>query len=498
MFDAFMNVANTLNGWIWAPPMIGLCLLVGIIYTIVLKDFQITKLPEMIRQLGGDSRKASEKGLSAFQSFCMSVAARVGTGNILGVTSAIATGGPGAVFWMWILAIVGAGTSFAEHSITQLYKTRLGGNYRGGAAFYIRTGIGGAFGAFLGGLFAVLGYLSTGILGALQPGAAADALVTGFGIPRLVATIIILTLLFIVLCGGIKGIGAFCEKIVPPMSVLYILVALIIIVMNITRLPAVIVSIFTSAFGTDALFGGIVGSAISMGIKRGVYSSEAGQGTSTPHSATADTSHPAKQGLLQALSVYVDTILICSATAFMLLLSGQYNVYDAAGTAIYEGLPGMAAGVGYCQAAADTILPGFGRIFMALALLVFAFTTSITQYNLAESNAAALHPGFAENKVMSMILKLIYICVPCFMGCMLDLDAVWGLSDLGMGLNAWLTLLTLLFFIPTTIKIYKDYFQQKAEGKDPVFRPSRCGIKNAELWEEIADEYEGKVTATKN
>ncbi|MDO5142612.1 MAG: alanine:cation symporter family protein [Eubacteriales bacterium] len=391
---------------------------------------------------------------------------------------------------MWILAIVGAGTSFAEHSITQLYKTRLGGSYRGGAAFYIRTGIGGATGAFLGGLFAVLGYLSTGVLGALQPGAAADALVNGFGVPRIVATIVILAGLFVVLCGGIKGIGSFCEKIVPPMAVSYIVVALIIIVMNLGALPGVLATIVTSAFGKNAVFGGIVGSAISMGIKRGVYSSEAGQGTSTPHSATADTSHPAKQGLLQALSVYVDTILICTATAFMLLLSGQYNVYDAAGVAIYEALPGVEAGVGFGQAAADTIFPGFGRIFMASALLVFAFTTSITQYNLAESNAAALHRGFAENKWMSMALKLIYIFVPRYMGCMLDLDAVWSLSDLGMGLNAWLTLLTLLYFIPTTIKIYKDYFHQLAAGKDPVFRPSRCGIRNAELWEEIAGEYE--------
>ncbi|MBR0596435.1 alanine/glycine:cation symporter family protein [Sinanaerobacter chloroacetimidivorans] len=489
--DALVNVTGRLTGIIWSTPLIVLCLLVGLVYTVVLKGFQITKIKEMIGLLGGENKQETKEGLSSFQSFCLSVGTRVGTGNILGVISAIATGGPGAVFWMWILGILGAATSFAEHSIAQLYKRRIDGIYRGGTAFFIRYGIGGAFGAALSVAFAFLGYLSTGVLGALQPGACTDALHSGFDIPRPISAVIVAILVFAVLYGGIRQIGFISEKIVPIMSVLYLLIAIVIVIANITKLPGVLATIVTSAFGTNAVFGGIVGTAINMGVKRGVYSSEAGQGTSTPHSATADVSHPAKQGLVQALSVYVVTILICSASAFMILLPGTYNVEGTAGAMIYEGLPGIEAGITYAQAAADTVIPGFGKYFMATALFLFAFTTAIGQYNIAETNAANIYKGFAEKKSLQLLLKLIYM-VPCVIGGLLNISAVWGLSDIGMGLNAWVTLLTLLYFVPTTLIIFKDYYEQKAQGIDPVFRPSRYGIKNAELWEEIADEYEAK------
>ncbi len=490
--EKFEQIINMITGYIWSTPLIALCLIVGLLYTILLKGFQLTKIKEMVQLLGNDGSKNSNEGPSSFQSFCLSVGTRVGTGNILGVISAIAVGGPGAVFWMWMLGILGAATSFAEHSVAQLYKQKFGGFYRGGTAFFIRYGIGGSFGAALSVFFAFLGYLSTGVLGALQPGACADALNNGFNIPKPVCAVIVSVLVFVVLYGGIKQMGFISEKVVPVMSVLYLLMAVIVIVMNITKLPGVLAMIVTSAFGANSVYGGILGSAINMGVKRGVYSSEAGQGTSTPHSAPADVSHPAKQGLVQALSVYVVTILICSASAFMILLPGTYNVEDGMGGFIYQGLPGVSAGIAYAQAAANSVIPGFGRYFMASALFLFAFTTAIGQYNIAETNAANIYPKFASDKKLQLVLKLIYM-VPCMLGGLLNIGAVWGLSDIGMGLNAWITLLTLLYFIPVTKILFNDYYSQKKEGKDPIFRPSKYGIKNAELWEEIADEYEAKA-----
>lgn len=491
MLKAILEALGTLTGWIWNPAMIWFCLIVGIIYTVVLKGFQVRYIGDMVKLLFGSNAKKSMKGTSSFEAFALSIANRVGVGNVVGVVTAIAYGGPGAIFWMWIIAIFGAATTFAENSMAQVFKERLGGVYRGGGAYYIEKGLGARW---LAVIFAFLGFFQTGIFSGLQPQTMAEAMHNAFGIPRAVFGIFLVISIAVIIFGGLKRIANFASKVVPVMAVSYIIFAITLILLNITEVPSVFALIVSSAFGKNAVFGGMLGSAITMGIKRGIYSSEAGMGTSSQHGATADVSHPAKQGLVQAFSVYIDTLGVCTATAFMLLITGLYNVYDRAGNVIYEGMSGVEAGVAYTQGAVDTLIPGFGVAFIAIFVFFFAFTTVVAIFNIAETNLMHMYKGYANNKVAQKIFR-IWFLVPLFVGTIMNAQTAWNIADIGMGLQVWVTLITLMLFVPTVKKVWDDYVAQKAEGKDPIFRPSKCGIKNAELWEEIADEYEAQEKA---
>ena len=485
----FAQLVGTISGWIWCQPMIWLCIITGLVFTIALKGFQFRNNREMWRLL--IHTEPSENGTSSFQAFALAVAGRVGTGNIVGVVTAIAYGGPGAVFWMWIVALLGAATSFAENTLSQTYKEKINGTYRGGTAFYIKAGLG------LGGvavLFALCGFLSNGVLNiGVQSDAIASAMNHAFGIPTWLIGLFLVVALSAIIFGGLKRISDFTAKVVPVMSVVYILVALAMVIVNYRQIPSCLGMIFSSAFGTNAVFGGIVGSAISWGVKRGVYSSEAGMGTSGQHGATADVSHPAKQGLVQALSVYVDTLFVCTATALILLMTGMYNVYDGAGNVIYNGIAlDTEAGIAYAQDAVGCLLPGFGKIFMAIAMLFFAFTTLLAEYNISESCLLFLNGKFLENKVALTVFRC-WFMIPVFVGCIIPTETAWACADIGTGLMFWLCMITTLMLTPTVKKIWEDYVAQRKEGKDPIFRPSKCGVKNAELWEEIADKYEAKA-----
>jgi AGCS family alanine or glycine:cation symporter len=476
------ELVTAINGYVWSPALIALCLGAGLYFSIRSRFLQVRHMREMTRLMM--EGKSSDQGVSSFQALAMTLAGRVGTGNIAGVATAITFGGPGAVFWMWAVAFLGASSAFVESTLGQVYKEQINREYRGGPAFYIEKGLGIKWYA---GLFAVVTVLATGVLlPGVQANSIAEGLKTAVGIdPNVTAAALAIVLGFIIF-GGVKRIASFAEVVVPFMALAYILVAVVIILLNVSALPGVIKLIFSSAFGMDAAFGAIVGMAIQWGVKRGVYSNEAGQGTGPHASSAAEVSHPAKQGLVQGFSVYIDTLFVCSATAFMLLITGQYNVERADGSHIFMGVKGVASGPGYVQTALENVMPGFGAIFVAIALLFFAFTTIVAYYYIAETNIAYLNRT-APRPWMNFLLKLAIIAATVY-GTVKTADAAWALGDLGVGLMAWLNIAAILLMRNTAFKCLRDYEAQKAAGKDPEFDPVALGISNAHYWEKRAAE----------
>lgn len=485
------KITDFLNGIIWSDYMTYLCLVTGIIFTIALLGEQF-KIKEMWRLLF--HTKSTDDGISAFQAFSLAVGGRVGTGNIVGVATAIAYGGPGAMFWMWVLAFLGAATSFAECALSQLYKKKIDGTYRGGPAFYIRYGLQQPW---LAVVFAVCAYLGNAVLHpGLQADAISSAVYNAFGISKVITGVVIVILLALIIFGGVRSISELASKVVPVMACIYVAVSLVLLAVNVKAIPACFGLIFSSAFGTNAVFGGILGSAVAWGVKRGFYSSEAGMGTASHASACADVSHPAKQGLVQSFSVYVDTLFVCTATGLMMLITGMYNVEDGAGAYLYQGLEGVEVGVGYVQAALDTLLPHFGSAFIAIALFFFAFTTLLAAYNIGETNFLYLFGKGKNSKTALIVVRVLFLAVT-FLGSMVPASLAWAWADIGLGSSAWITMIGMLFLVPTAHKLYKDYWAQKKQGLDPVFRPGRLGIRHAELWEEIADRYDAESAAAK-
>ncbi|MBD8071515.1 alanine/glycine:cation symporter family protein [Bacillus sp. PS06] len=478
------KIIEQINGVIWGPGLIYLCLGVGLYFTIATRFLQIRHMKDIGKLMF--QKNSSSEGISSFQALTMALSGRVGTGNIAGVATAIAAGGPGAVFWMWLIAFLGAGSAFIEAALGQVYKTKQDGQFRGGPAYYIEKGLNIKWYAVL---FAVVTVIATG---ALLPGVQANSIATSidnaFGIPPWVTASIIVLFLAIIILGGVKRIARVAEFVVPFMAIGYILVAFIIIGLNISQLPEIISLIFSSAFGANAAFGGILGAAISWGVKRGIYSNEAGQGTAPHAAAAANVSHPAKQGIVQAFSVYIDTLFICSATAFMILITGMYNVAPDGQEPIVTNLADMKPGPGYTQEAIESTLPGFGAPFVAIALLFFAFTTIMAYYYMAETNLAYIN-GKVKRIWSEYLLKFVLLGM-VFYGSVKTADLAWGLGDIGVGSMAWLNIIAIVLLTKPALKILKDYEAQKKAGKDPVFDPIKAGITNAEFWEKEY-QYEG-------
>ncbi|WP_313175829.1 alanine/glycine:cation symporter family protein [Massilia sp.] len=476
------ELVSTINGIIWSPALIVLCLGVGLYFSLRSRFLQVRHVREMTRLMF--EGKSSEQGVSSFQALTMTLAGRVGTGNIAGVATAITFGGPGAVFWMWAVAFLGASSAFVESTLGQVYKEQIAREYRGGPAFYIEKGLGMKWYALT---FAFATILATGLLlPGVQANSIAEGLQTAIGIDRNVTAALLAIALGFIIFGGVKRIATFAEVIVPFMALGYIIVACVIIFLNIEQLPGVLKLIFSSAFGLDAGFGAIVGMAIQWGVKRGVYSNEAGQGTGPHASSAAEVSHPAKQGLVQGFSVYVDTLFVCSATAFMLLITGQYNVEGPNGVAMYTGVHGVAGGPGYVQVALEHVMPGFGAIFVAVALLFFAFTTIVAYYYIAETNIAYID-RHARHPWLKFALKVAIIAATVY-GTVKTADLAWALGDIGVGLMAWLNLVAIILLRNVAFKCLRDYEAQKKLGKDPQFDPLALGIVNAHYWEQrVAD-----------
>ncbi|MCP5233427.1 MAG: alanine:cation symporter family protein [Zoogloeaceae bacterium] len=470
---------STLNGVIWSPALIYLCLGAGLYFSVRTRFMQVRGIGEMIRLTFAG--KSSPSGVSSFQALTMSLSGRVGTGNIAGVATAITFGGPGAVFWMWMVAFLGASTAYVESTLAQIYKEKDDeGMYRGGPAYYIEKCMGQKWYAWI---FA----LSTAIaMGLLLPGVQANSIASGlqnaWGIAPAVSAAGIVILLGFIIFGGVKRIALFAEIVVPFMALAYILVALVIVFLNIEQLPSMIALIFKSAFGLEAGFGAVLGMAVQWGVKRGVYSNEAGQGSGPHPAAAAEVSHPAKQGYVQAFSVYIDTLFVCSATAFMLLTTGMYNVQGPDGAMIVSGLPGIDAGPGYTQAAVEFMLPGFGSTFVALALFFFAFTTMVAYYYIAETNIAYINRK-VHRPWLYFVLKIGLLGAVTY-GSVRTAGAAWDLGDVGVGIMAWLNIIAILIIQKPALIALKDYEAQKKDGKDPVFDPEKLGITNAGFWVE--------------
>ena len=325
-------IVDMVNGWVWSTPLIILCMGAGIFFSIWTRFFQVRHGKTVAAQLWHG--KESDHGLSSLQSFAMALGGRVGTGNIAGVATAIAMGGPGALFWMWAIAFLGCGSAFIEDTLAQVYKVKQSGEYRGGPAYYIEKGLGLRWYAII---FAVATVVSCGLLlPGIQSNSIAAAFQNGFSIPAWITGVAVTATLGLVIFGGAKRIGRVAERVVPFMAIAYIIMALVVIAVDYDRVPEMFRLVFSSAFGMHEAFGGIVGSAIAWGVKRGIYSNEAGQGSSPIAAAAAEVKHPAQQGLVQAFSVYIDTLGVCTATGLMLLLSGQYNVQHNASLNVAE------------------------------------------------------------------------------------------------------------------------------------------------------------------
>ena len=472
--ERFITTANDI---IWSDALVFLCLATGLYLTFRTRFVQVRLFKDMLSQLF--IKNSDDKGVSPFQAFSIAIAGRVGTGNIAGVATAIAMGGPGAVFWMWIIAFLGSSTAFIEAALGQVYKIEKNGEYRGGPTYYIEKGIGKKWYAVT---FAVATMISCTLF---LPGVQANSIGTGmeraFGFDPLYVGIAVVLALAVIIIGGSKRIGRFAEIAISVMAGAYILMAVVIIGLNITNVPAALKLIVTSAFGMDATFGGLIGAAIAWGVKRGIYSNEAGQGTAPHAAAAAATTHTAKHGILQAFSVYIDTLFVCTATAFIILFSGMYNVNGLDGTMLVNNLPGVEAGPMFTQAAISQHFPNIGEGFVAIALFFFAFTTALAYYFIAESNLFYLTKKKNVNQYVLWMLRVFFF-VSIIYGAISSGGTAWSLGDIGVGIMAWLNIIAVILLHKTGLKVLKDYEDQKKEGKDPVFEPEKLGIKNTTEW----------------
>ncbi|MBJ7550391.1 alanine/glycine:cation symporter family protein [Marinomonas ostreistagni] len=483
-----------LNGIIWSPALIYLCLGAGLFYSILTRFAQVRHFKEMWSLLFNST--PSEKGISSFQALAVSLSGRVGTGNIAGVAAAIGFGGPGAVFWMWVVAFLGASTAYAESTLGQIYKVNDNGQYRGGPAYYFEKGLSMKW---LGVLFALASIIACGVfLPGIQANSVGNAVAQVFGpgeiinssfgsvgTTKLVALAVILVVLAFIIFGGIKRIANFTQIIVPFMAMGYIIMALIVVFLNVDQVPGIFSMIISDAFTAQAGFG----AAIGWGVKRGVYSNEAGQGTGPHAAAAAEVEHPAQQGLVQAFSVYVDTLFVCTATALMILITQQYNVQGTLpdGQFIVQNIPAdvIIASPAFTQMALQSIFGSFGSIFVGVALFFFAFTTILAYYYIAETNVAYLRRALKVNVPLTLVKLLIMFMVAY--GTVNTAGYIWNLGDVGVGLMAWLNIvgiIVIFFMARPTMKALKDYEDQKAAGvEEYTFDPKALGIKGADFWE---------------
>lgn len=473
------TILDSINGVIWSRALIGLCLAVGLWFSIRTRFMQIRGFFEMLRLMVGGQK--SEAGVSSWQALSISLSGRIGVGNIAGTATAIAFGGPGAIFWMWVMAFLGASTSFVECTLGQIYKEKDDkGLYRGGPAFYIEKGIGQKWFAWI---FAVATILSCGLLlPTVQANGIAAGMSNAFGLSPTVTAAVMSGLLAFIIFGGVRRIAVFAEFVMPFMAGGYVLAAIAIMVLNAEKVPEMFALIFKSALGAEAAYGAVIGLAVEWGVKRGIYANEAGQGTGPHSAAAAEVSHPAKQGYVQAFSIYFDTFLICTATAFIVLSTGMYNVNNPDGGLLTERLPGVEAGVGFVQAGIEATFPGFGAAFVALAILFFAFTTLVAYYYMAETNIAFVNrrihrPWITQALRVGMVAAVIY-------GSIRTAASAWTLGDIGVGLMSWLNIVAILILQKPAIQALKDYEAQKKAGRDPTFDPDALGIRNADLWRE--------------
>ena len=434
----------------------------GLYFSIRTKFVQVRRFGLMTKLLfGKKDRPKEKKGVSSFEAFCIALSGRVGTGNIVGVATAIALGGPGAVFWMWVIAFLGASTAFVESTLSQLYHFKHEDGFWGGPACYIDKGLRSRWLAILFALFTIIG--CGVLLTTVQANGMSTAVANSFGVNPLVSGLVLALLVGLVVIGGVKRISKVASVVTPFMAIAYILIAMVVLALNWRAIPGLLSMIVSNAFGINPVCGGILGSTIMMGVKRGLFSNEAGQGTGAIPSASADVDHPAEQGLVQAFSVYVDTLLVCTATALMILSAGTFNILDAkTGEMLLANDPGLGANyVGYTQAAVDSVIGGFGSIFVSIALAFFVFTTVMAYYFYSESSVmylCNLKKGFSPKveKILIRILQIVILGSVVF-GAVKEANTVWTLGDIGVGLMAWVNVVAIIILAPKAFAALKEY-----------------------------------------
>ena len=459
--DWFKSVVQVGNDLIWSQYLIGLLLTVGIFFTISSKFVQLRMLPEMFRALveKPETLKNGEKGISPFQAFAISAGSRVGTGNIAGVATAIVLGGPGAVFWMWIIAFIGAASAFIEATLAQVYKVHdKEGGFRGGPAYYITKGLNQKW---LGITFAVLITVTFAfVFNTVQSNTIAESLRTQYHISPVITGIILAVITAIIIFGGVRSIATLSSLIVPIMAIVYVGIVLFILLMNFDQIIPMIGTIIKSAFGMEQVAGGAVGTAILQGIKRGLFSNEACMGSAPNAAATAAVPHPVKQGLLQSLGVFFDTMLVCTATAIMILLYSGLKFGEKA-----------PQGVEVTQSALNEHLGSPGGIFLTVAITLFAFSSVVGNYYYGQSNIEFL----SKNKAILFIFRCLVV-VLVFIGAVVKTETVWSTADLFMGLMAIVNLVSIIGLSNIAFAVMKDYIQQKRAGLKPVFKPENLEI----------------------
>jgi AGCS family alanine or glycine:cation symporter len=460
--ESLIDISNEI---LWTYVLVAALLGLGLYFTIRSRFVQFRMLPEMIRLLGeGVIATPEKKGVSSFQAFCISTASRVGTGNLAGVALAIALGGPGAVFWMWIIALLGGASGFVESTLAQIYKERNGDTFRGGPAYYMEKALGKRW---MGLLFSVLMTLCFGLIfNSVQANTITLAFHNAFGVDRLVMGLILAGLMAAVIFGGIKRIARVAQVIVPVMALVYVLVALYVVILHFQQIPEVIALIVRSAFQPEAAISGGLIAVLLEGIRRGLFSNEAGMGSAPNAAATADVSHPVKQGLIQTLGVFTDTLLICSATAFIILFAGDWN----------SGL----AGIELTQAALGSAIGSWAPSFIAVVIFLFAFSSLLGNYYYGATNIEFIraHP------IWLRLFQVAFFCLLLF-GAVQEIYLVWSMADLFMALMTLVNLIAIALLGKIAFAALQDYNRQKKEGKNPVFtKTSIPGLKNVECWDE--------------
>ena len=442
----------SINNLLWTYILVIMLLGCAIWFTIRTRFVQFRMLKEMIRLLGESTSQTKRNAhqVSSFQAFAISLASRVGTGNLAGVATAISIGGPGAVFWMWIIALLGASSAFVESTLAQLYKVRGKDSFIGGPAYYMKKGLKQPW---MGIVFAILIIFTFAFsFNTVQSNTICAAFEQAFHVEHTLMGIVLTILTLLVIFGGIQRIAKVSSVIVPLMALSYILLAFTIVLMNIPRLPEVIELIIANAFGWEQALGGGIGIALMQGIKRGLFSNEAGMGSAPNVAATANVSHPVKQGLIQTLGVFTDTLVICTCTAFIILISGMY-------------IHGETNGIQLTQMALDTEIGSGGSTFVAIAILFFAFSSIIGNYFYGEANLRYL----TENNQIIWVFRIL-CCTMVMLGALSSLDLVWGIADICMGLMAIFNLIAITLLGKYAFRLLEDYRSQKRNGtKDPVF-----------------------------
>lgn len=457
----FETIISTLNDALYSWVLIVILLVGGLYFTVRTKFAQFRLFKEQLRSV---TEKPDDKnGVSSFQALMVSTASRVGTGNIVGVATALCLGGFGSVFWMWVIALIGAASAFVESTLAQIYKKKGPDGCYGGPAYYIEAVMKKRWLAVIFSVFLILTYgVGFNMLASynLQSTFAAYSFYDPSISPWIIGAVIAGLVCFCLFGGGSRIIKT-TTFLVPIMGVAYILVAVLITLLNITSLPGILGRIFTDAFNFEAIFGGFSGSCVMYGIKRGLFSNEAGVGSAPNASASAEVSHPAKQGLVQVLSVFIDTLLVCSATAFMCMSSGVEP------TAKLSGAP-------YVQAAVQSTLGDFGPIFITVAMILFAFTTLLGNLFYVDKSLGYLlgrQPGKVFMRVYYVIASAIIL-----LGAGLNADLLWGIADLTMGGMTLINMPVILILSKYAVRCLNNYTEQRKQGKEPTFRAKDIGL----------------------